>query len=247
MALLCLVGLGACGGATPGAKAPVDAAPEVNAEVAVEVAMETVPETVPEAAMETAGDVDPACATIQPDATRMVHLRITTDNECEVFVNGDSVGTTTSWPSPVTIDVSLFVHPGLRNVITVRGTNVSSQAGNDRGILGELAAISDGVAMPVVVTDGAWRTSKVEEGGWTDSNFDDGAWAPATVVASHGDPPWGALLGTSTAKWIWSAPVPDAVADKPNQETAFARRAFYFTTDGAGITSTPGCPTPTVK
>lgn len=190
-------------------------------------------------------EVDPACATIAADATRTVHLTITADNECDVFVNGTKAGSTTSWSSPVTLDVSLFVHPSKRNVIAVKANNTSSQDGNDRGILGQLVSLSDGGSSLVLVTDEIWKTSKTEMTGWSDLDFDDSAWSAATVIASHGDPPWGALFGQSTAKWIWSALVPVATADKPDLETAYARRTFFFTTDGAGITDAPGCPAPT--
>jgi hypothetical protein len=50
------------------------------------------------------------------------------------------------------------------------------------------------------------------------------------------------VLGSSAAKWIWSAPVPADTANKPNVETAYARRTFYFSLDGASITSAPACP-----
>jgi hypothetical protein len=217
-----------------------DAAPEAIAEVA---APEVIAEVAaPEATVETAPEVDPACQTIASNTTRMVNLRITADNECEVFVNGTSVGMTTSWSSPVTIDVSLFVHPGKRNVIAVRGTNTSSQGGNDRGILGHLIELGDGGNPSLLVTDDQWKMSRTEETGWTALDFDDSAWPAATVVGNHGDPPWGALLGASPAKWIWSAPIPVDTADKPNLETAYVRRVFYFGTDGTSIASTPACP-----
>jgi len=210
-----------------------DAAAEAPAEVAAEIAAEIPTETAP---------VDPACEMIAREATRLVNLRITADNECEVFVNGASVGMTNSWPTAVTIDVSLFVHPGKQNVIAVRGTNTSSQGGNDRGIIGELASKTDGGSMVVVVTDTAWKVSKTEEAGWTALGFDDSAWPAATAIAESNAPPWGAVLGATTAKWIWSAPVPDSTADKPNLETTWTRRTFYFSPDGTTITSTPGCP-----
>jgi hypothetical protein len=189
-------------------------------------------------------DVNPACATINVDATITSHLRITADNECEVFVNGRSVGTTTNWAVAVTIDVSLFLYPGRKNVVAVRGTNTSSQGGNDRGIIGELTVESDAGSRSLVVTDDTWRTSKAEETNWTTLTFDDSAWILATAIANHGDGPWGAVLGTSNAKWIWSALVPADTADKPNLETAYVRKTFYFSTDGATIATTPACPQP---
>jgi hypothetical protein len=227
-----------------GAEAPATPTPDAEGDATLQDATADVPaEMAPaEVAQDAAPEVDPACKTIPMDATRTVHLRITADNECSVFVNGTDVGMTTSWPSPVTIDVSLFIYPGKVNVIGVMANNTSSQAGPDRGIIGELDDLSDGGSTPVIVTDGSWRSSKIEQSGWPALLFDDSTWAPATVVGNHGDGPWGALLGTSDAKWIWSAPVPVATTDKPDAETAFFRRKFYFGTDGTTISNTPACP-----
>jgi hypothetical protein len=197
-----------------------------------------------------AADVPAACRTIPMTATLTSHLKITADNECEVFVNGTSVGMTTNWGAAVTIDVSLYVHPGRKNVIAVRGTNTSSQGGNDRGIIGELTVDADGGVAPLVVTNASWRTAKtvpdVDAGGsnWTAVDYDDSAWSAATEIASNGDGPWGAVFGTSVAKWIWSATVPASTADKPDLETAYARRTFYFSLDGTTIGGTPACPAP---
>lgn len=185
---------------------------------------------------------NPACESTPLDAVLTSHLRITADNECEVFVNGASVGTTASWPSPVTIDVSLFIHPSRKNVIAIRGTNTSSQGGNDRGIIGELTLDSGGEDVELVVTDASWRVSSVEEADWYSVAFDASSWIAATEVANHGDPPWSALLGSTTAKWIWSAPVPSDTSAKPNLETTYARREFYFSFDGATPVNEPGCP-----
>ena len=223
---------------TGGAGSDVASAPDVAADVAAEVAADV------------GADVPAACGTIPTTMTLTSHLKITADNECEVFVNGTSVGMTTNWGAAVTIDVSLYVHPGRKKVIAVRATNTSSQGGNDRGMIGELTVDADGGVAPLVVTSASWRTATtvpdVDAGGssWTAVDFDDSAWVAATEIASNGDPPWGAVFGTSAAKWIWSAAVPASTVDKPNLETAYARRTFYFSLDGTTIGATPACPAP---
>lgn len=238
---VCLIALLAVGcgtsmraGTDSGTDAPTSTGTDAGADAAVEVAQEAGPE------------VPAACQTIPMTATLTSHLRITADNECEVFVNGTSVGMTTNWGAPVTIDVSLFVHPGRKNVIAVRAANTSSQDGNDRGIIGELTVDADGGVAPLVMTNAAWRTSmSAPDAGavdWTALDFDDSAWSAATEVGSNGDPPWGAVFGASTAKWIWSAPIPSSTSAKPNLETAYARRTFYFSLDGTTIAPAPACP-----
>lgn len=193
-------------------------------------------------ASDSGADANPACQSIARDATLQAHLKITADNECEVFVNGASVGTTNSWSSGVTIDVALFVHPGRRNVVAVRGTNTSSQNGNDRGIIGELTVSEDSGVRALVVTDDTWKVSPTEALNWTALEFDDSSWVGATEIAAHGDGPWGSVLTTTSAMWIWSAPVPVSTSEKANIETTYARRTFYFDFDGGTTTNQAGCP-----
>lgn len=221
-----------------------DAAADMAADTASDTALDAASDVAHDAPSETSdagADVNPACSTIPTTATRTVHLRITADNECDVYVNGALTGTTTSWPSPVTMDVSLFVHPGRVNVIAVEARNTSSQGGPDRGIIGQLEDLTDGGSKVVVLTDATWRSWKTAASGWQGVLFDDSGWDLATVVGAHGDAPWGALLGTSNAKWLWTAPVPASTSDKPDQETGYFRKRFFFGFDGE-VSATPGCP-----
>ncbi|HEY5961717.1 MAG TPA: hypothetical protein VIV60_34395 [Polyangiaceae bacterium] len=187
---------------------------------------------------------DPRCSAASPEETLTAHLRITADNECDVYVNGQSVGQTTNWGSAVTIDVSLFVHPGRKNVVAVVGRNTSSQGGNDRGIIGELTTTVGATTTPLLVTDAQWRVAHALEANFSELDFDDSSWPAATEIASNGDGPWGNVLGAgSTAKWIWFAPVPTSTSDKPNAEATYARRVFYF--DFAGqLSGSPLCYAP---
>lgn len=231
---------------TGGSDAPADMGQDVAIDGGQDVAVDVGEDVA--IATDVGAEVPEACRTIPTTATLTSHLKITADNECEVFVNGARVGMTANWAAAVTIDVSLYVHPGRKNVIAVRGTNTSSQGGNDRGIIGELTVDADGGVAALVVTNSAWRTSAtvpdVDAGGadWTALEYNDSAWNAATEIAANGDGPWGAVLGSSGAKWIWSAPVPADTANKPNLETAYARRTFYFSLDGSTIASTPACP-----
>jgi hypothetical protein len=244
------------GGKDAATDTSVEVGPETRSDAGVDVAPDAASDLVPDAAsdlaldmaldapsetIDAAADVNPACATIPTTATRTVHLRITADNECDVYVNGALTGTTTSWPSPVTMDVSLFVHPGRVNVIAVEARNTSSQGGTDRGVIGQLEDLTDGGSKVVVLTDATWRSWKTAVSGWQGVLFDDSGWDMATVVGAHGDSPWGALLGTSNAKWLWTEPVPASTSDKPDLETGYFRKRFFFGFDGE-VSATPGCP-----
>ena len=230
------------GGNDASADATVDSGTDASIDSSVDASSDAGSDATADAPVDSAADAHPACRTIPVDATFTAHLQITADNGCEVFVNGTSVGTTTNWGVAVTIDVSLFLHPGRKNVIAVRGTNTSSQGGNDRGIIGHITIDSDAGRTPIVYTDSSWRMTKTDQTGWTAVSFDDSAWTAAVEIANNGDPPWGTTLSTNSAKWIWPALVPASTNDKPNLETAYARRVFYVAPGGTTVTSGPGCP-----
>lgn len=178
------------------------------------------------------GEEDPRCTQIPVNATITSHLKITADNECDVYVNGASVGSTNNWGSAVTIDVSLYIHPGRRNVVAVAGRNTSSQDGNDRGIVGELTTTVGEVTVPVIVTNAEWRVSQEPGSDWTLLDYDDSTWPFASEIATVGDPPWGQVITNPNVKWIWFAPIPASAANKPNLEATYARRVFYFDFEG---------------
>jgi hypothetical protein len=136
----------------------------------------------------------------------------------------------------------LYLYPGRENVVAIVGTNTSSQAGNDRGIVGQLTVQTTSGAVPILVTDATWRVSATEASGWSEPSFNDSSWIFATELGAMGVSPWGNIIPDSTAKWIWSAPVPESTSDKPNLESTYSRRKFYLGFDGVTTTATPSCP-----
>jgi hypothetical protein len=180
------------------------------------------------------------CST--PCSSPMIRLRVTTDDEGEVFVNGMSVGTITFWRAPLDVDVSRLVSKGGKNVLAIRGANASNQDGNDRGIIAELVVSPDASPAPLLVTDSAWRVATTEQADWTSVAYDDSSWSQATEIANQGDMPWGPVLTITSSKWIWSATVPAAASDKPAVETTYARRTFNLSLDGKALDDKPACP-----
>ena len=117
----------------------------------------------------------------------------------EMFADGRSLGTD-GWENLTT-----YVVPGNTRVLSVAGENVPG--GIHFGILG---STSNGL-----VTNETWKCTSVLFPGWNSPNFDDQNWPLATVIANHGDIPWGILNGIAvTAKWIWG---------DTNNNTAYCR------------------------
>jgi hypothetical protein len=143
----------------------------------------------------------------------------------------------------VTIDVSLFVHPGRKNVVAVAGRNTSSQDGNDRGIVGELTTTLGKSVTSLIVTNDEWRVSQGPSEAWTSLQYDDSSWPFATEIATVGDSPWGQVIANTDVKWIWFGPVPVSAADKPNLEATYARRTFFLDFSGSP-SSEPLCNEP---
>ncbi|MFZ5438560.1 MAG: hypothetical protein ACOZQL_01060 [Myxococcota bacterium] len=156
-------------------------------------------------------------------------LHITADNRRRVWVNGVLVeAPDLEWDRPTVTRISLFRHPARENVVAVEGTNLTSQAGFDRGVIFDVALNGS-----VVVSDGSWRVRRgaQPDTAWTLPGFDDSGWAFATIEASNGEAPWGRVTSVSpAAKWLWS--YASDVAFKPDHETAVFRRRVWLTLDG---------------
>lgn len=174
-----------------------------------------------------------------PDATIAAVLRVTSDDSTVVHLNGVLLDATPYvWSSPQTYPVTLFVHPDRANVLAIEGVNTHPPIdGPDRGTLIDLS-----VGAAHLVSDGAWRASTTMASGWSDPTFADGAWGAAVEEGPHGMPPWGAVLGTSAARWIWSYDSDLPAGDKTTLERVYFRRTFYVAEDGTLSDLPAGCP-----
>ena len=112
----------------------------------------------------------------------------TCDNEMKMFADGKSLGKDSDWTKPTT-----YLVPANTRVLSVAGKDTGSQF----GIIG---STSHGL-----VTDETWKCSSDPHSEWNSPDFDDQDWPLATVVANHGDDPWGEIHGIAErAKWIWA-------------------------------------------
>lgn len=126
-----------------------------------------------------------------------LQVALSTDNADEVYVNGQLLGSSSSWQVGSSYTVSL---QSGENVIAVKGMDAG-------GVAGFIASLSwtGGSA----VSDGGWKVATTEQTGWTDVGFDDSGWVNATTYGAYGVAPWGTRVagfpaGTD-AQWIWTS------------------------------------------
>ena len=114
-------------------------------------------------------------------------LRVSADDQFEVFVNGtqaaQSDGQTDAWRRPVEREVSTSLRAG-ENTLRVIAHNVKQ---GPAGVLVKLVATARDGAQTTVVSDGSW--SSAERPGVKQ--------APVRVVGAYGVEPWGQAVGTN--------------------------------------------------
>lgn len=157
--------------------------------------------------------------TMPPPAKVPATLELRVDDFFSVWVNGEHLRTTTElWHTEQKL--SLQVECG-QNVIALEAKNQWKTDGLDRGAIAHLKVPALGLE---VTTDGTWTHG--DGAGWTTVAFDDRAWQRAVVIAAHGAPPWGSVLGSSRAQWIWSSAVGGPASGKVEVETVKLRKRF---------------------
>lgn len=186
------------------------------------------------------GSAPSTVCTIARDETVTGSVRTSGDDNFELYVNGVLVKKFDGlWTEPQTDSVSLFRHPAKKNVLAARASNVVKVDGLDRMLVLDLSFDAGGERH--IVTDETWsRSPGGLETNWFAIDFAEANWTAATVVGTHGDPPWGAILGASSAKFVWSyhSGMVDQTT-KPDAETVWFRKSFYLDASGAPR-STPG-------
>ena len=117
-------------------------------------------------------------------------VTVTCDNWQRVWVNGRDLGWTSEWAVPASHDVTKLVRSGAENVIAVEGRNQDSFAGL---ALRFSATLKDGKKI-YLVSDEKWLCSLEGKRGWQEERFPAAGWAPAVVIGTMGDAPWGAVI-----------------------------------------------------
>lgn len=111
------------------------------------------------------------------------------DNDFELFVNGESVGTGHTFKTALDLEIAPQLHSG-KNLICAAVKNVGD-APNPAGFVGVLKVEFEDDQVVEVATDHAWQTSAEELAGWNTLNYDDSTWLPARELGQPGMQPWG--------------------------------------------------------
>ena len=128
---------------------------------------------------------------------RQARFLITADNDFLLFVNGKEAGRgdggLESWRTPVEVDLSKHLVPGL-NTLAIAATNFLDKP-NPAGLIGRFS-IELETGPPVTGSiDETWKAANREQPGWRDAALDDASWPPAKKIAMFGDAPWGDMSG----------------------------------------------------
>jgi hypothetical protein len=179
---------------------------------------------------------------IADSATFTATMKLTTDDNYKVYVNGTLVDDVARvWSDPQTYSITLFRNPTRKNVIAVEGINTAKIDGLDRGVLVDIAYTEASVPRSIV-SDTSWKISSTMVASWFDVAFDDSAWTAAVDEGAHGIAPWGMVFGTSDAHWLWAFDSSGAASAKADVESVWLRKTFYVDLAGAPTSTPNACP-----
>lgn len=134
------------------------------------------------------------CRFEAPAGVSAAELRVAADDACEVFLNGQQIGTHQTWQHPAVFALGPWLKPG-PNMLAVRAENRPAPSRNPAGLIARLTMTRADGNRAVVVTDGTWRSAQDADPHWVQPDFDDDAWQTAAVAAAFGAGPWGKIGG----------------------------------------------------
>jgi len=158
--------------------------------------------------------------TLPPGATvQKATLRVTADDQCESFLNGQRLGTVEDWRRVAEYSIETVLASG-RNVLAIRAENRAAPVtANPAGLIANMQIQLKSGQRLRFVTDGTWLASRTLQSGWETGGFDDAAWQPARVSAAYGGGPWG-----KGVNWNSSSDEPGMWADPAEKELYLAVR-----------------------
>lgn len=126
------------------------------------------------------------------DAPKLAWMQITADNDAHVWINGQDVGNTLSWRTPVCFDVASLLKAG-ENTIAIEGWNEDGPG----GVLASLVAFDeDGKLISHVKTDDTWEFAPGKGADWNKTGKDNRDWKHVKKLAVYGEGSWEMKLRT---------------------------------------------------
>ena len=122
---------------------------------------------------------------------RTATLTMTADNEFTCWVNGEVVGSSSSWNEARPLDLTARLKPG-PNVVAVSVKNLGSEP-NPAGLAAKMEIDFSSGPPERWGTEADWKISESDPAGWNSESFDDAAWSPAMVLGPTGMGPWGPI------------------------------------------------------
>ena len=116
---------------------------------------------------------------------------IAADDAFNLFVNAHTAGSGTSWKTPANLDITAQMTAGT-NVVAIQVTN-GGDSPSPAGLMGKVIVAFESGDPLVVPIDASWRSTREPGEKWTAKDYDDTKWTDCSVVARHGDAPWGEL------------------------------------------------------
>lgn len=139
--------------------------------------------------------------TNQAPPADMMEIIINCDDEYDLWVNGELIGSNNEWDRAQTYILPL--NQG-ENTLAVRGENLGG-IGSGAGFIMEVRV----AGLVVLRSNNNWVTSTESDTDWNSVEFDDSGWGNATVVGPYGIEPWDTGIEgfpmNSQANWIWGA------------------------------------------
>lgn len=148
---------------------------------------------------------------VNPDVT--VNLKISVDNNDEVFINGKYLGKSNVWENVTSYSVELNED---KIVIAVKGTDNELWA----ALIAEIQINGE-----IYVSNDTWKVSNEHQAGWYETDFIDSDWVDATEYGDYGVSPWGNLkfFDNASAKWIWTEGVTRKDSNDQNDDIVYFR------------------------
>jgi hypothetical protein len=116
-------------------------------------------------------------------------VEITGDDQYELFLNGQLVGSGTAWTQIDGYDVSSIIKGGRPQVVAVKAVN----GGTAAGIVAKVWVQTNDKSEHLFSTDDKWVSSAKAEPKWNTVDFKDTHWQPVHVYGPLGTTgPWGA-------------------------------------------------------